>query len=47
VWVSRDDREIQEGLSDANVGHNIQAQVSGTGPHRIESVAIDMTRLRN
>ena len=47
TWVSRRDRDIREGLNDTNVGHNIQAEVSGIGPNRVESVPVDMTRIRD
>lgn len=46
LWVTRAERVIREGLNDTNVGVNLQVDVSGDGPGRVESVAIDMTRLR-
>jgi len=46
LWVTRAERVIREGLNDTNVGVNVQADVSGSGPGRVESVAIDITRLR-
>jgi hypothetical protein len=45
TWRDRSERRIKQGLLDTNIGVNLQVEVSGTGPHRIESVAVDMRRM--
>jgi len=45
TWRDRAERRIKQGLLDTNIGVNLQVEVAGTGPHRIESVAVDMRRM--